>query len=106
MVRGAARHRHPDHQRHAELPDRAPVVRGAAGGRCFAVLLRPADAARARRLCEVRLMEAKRPLLLRLVEDYWGILLLLFAWEAWVLVNRFNPIVMPTPTAVLHDLVT
>ena len=47
-----------------------------------------------------------RPLLIRLVEDYWGILLLLVAWEAWVIANSFNPIVMPTPTAVLHDLVT
>jgi NitT/TauT family transport system permease protein len=47
-----------------------------------------------------------RPRLVRLVEDYWGILLLLFAWEAWVVVNRFNPIVMPTPVAVLRDLVS
>jgi NitT/TauT family transport system permease protein len=47
-----------------------------------------------------------RPLLIRLVEDYWGILLLLIAWETWVIANSFNPIVMPTPTAVLHDLVT
>ena len=48
----------------------------------------------------------KRPLLLRLVEDYWGILLLLVAWQLWVVLNRFNPIVMPTPVAVMHDLVT
>ena len=47
-----------------------------------------------------------RSLLVRLIEDYWGILLLLVAWEAWVIVNSFNPIVMPTPTAVLNDLVT
>jgi NitT/TauT family transport system permease protein len=47
---------------------------------------------------------AKRPLLVRLVEDYWGILLLLFAWQFWVLANGFNAIVMPTPTAVLGDL--
>jgi ABC-type nitrate/sulfonate/bicarbonate transport system permease component len=51
-------------------------------------------------------MEARRPLLLRLAEDYWGVLLLLIAWEAWVIVNRFNPIVMPTPLAVLDDLAT
>jgi ABC-type nitrate/sulfonate/bicarbonate transport system permease component len=51
-------------------------------------------------------MEARRPLLLRLVEDYWGVLLLLIAWELWVIANRFNPIVMPTPIAVLNDLVT
>lgn len=46
----------------------------------------------------------KRPFLLRLVEDYWGILLLLIAWQLWVVVSRFNPIVMPTPVAVLGDL--
>jgi len=45
-----------------------------------------------------------RPLVLRVVEDYWGVLLLLIAWELWVVMNRFNPIVMPTPTAVLDDL--
>lgn len=48
----------------------------------------------------------KRPFLLRLVEDYWGILLLLIAWQIWVVVSRFNPIVMPTPVAVLRDLIT
>lgn len=45
-----------------------------------------------------------RPLLLRVVEDYWGILLLLFAWQLWVAANGFNPIVMPSPLAVLGDL--
>lgn len=45
----------------------------------------------------------RRPFLLRLVEDYWGILLLLIAWQLWVVVSRFNPIVMPTPVAVLGD---
>jgi ABC-type nitrate/sulfonate/bicarbonate transport system permease component len=48
----------------------------------------------------------KRPLLLRLIEDYWGVLLLLIAWQLWVIANRFNPIVMPTPTAVLGDLLS
>jgi NitT/TauT family transport system permease protein len=47
-----------------------------------------------------------RPFVIRLIEDYWGILLLLVAWETWVTANSFNPIVMPTPTAVLNDLVT
>ena len=47
----------------------------------------------------------KRPFLLRLVEDYWGILLLLLAWQAWVAINSFNPIVMPTPVAVVGDLI-
>ncbi len=51
-------------------------------------------------------MEARRPLVLRLVEDYWGVVLLLAAWEFWVIANRFNPIVMPTPVAVLNDLVS
>ena len=46
----------------------------------------------------------RRPLLLRIVEDYWGVLLLLIAWQAWVVANSFNPIVMPTPLAVLGDL--
>src|SRR5258707_11531222 len=47
---------------------------------------------------------SRRPLLLRIVEDYWGVLLLLIAWQAWVVANSFNPIVMPTPLAVLGDL--
>lgn len=47
----------------------------------------------------------KRPFLLRLIEDYWGILGLLLAWQAWVAINSFNPIVMPTPVAVVGDLV-
>ncbi len=47
----------------------------------------------------------RRPLVLRLVEDYWGVLLILIAWEFWVAINHFNPIVMPTPTAVVGDLV-
>jgi NitT/TauT family transport system permease protein len=53
-------------------------------------------------------MEAasKRPLPLRLVEDYWGVFLLLVAWQLWVIANSFNPIVMPTPTAVLGDLLS
>ncbi len=49
-------------------------------------------------------MDASARCCLRLVEDYWGVLLLLIAWELWVIVNQFNPIVMPTPTAVLNDL--
>lgn len=48
---------------------------------------------------------AKRPLLLRLIEDYWGVLLVLVAWQLWVVIGRFNVIVMPTPLAVLDDLV-
>lgn len=47
-----------------------------------------------------------RPFLLRLIEDYWGILLLLLAWQLWVVADHLNVIVMPTPLAVLHDLVS
>lgn len=41
----------------------------------------------------------------RLIQDYWGILLILVAWQAWVIVNQFNPIVMPTPIGVFHALI-
>jgi ABC-type nitrate/sulfonate/bicarbonate transport system permease component len=47
----------------------------------------------------------RRPFLLRLVEDYWGVLLLLVAWQLWVVIGRFNVIVMPTPLAVVDDLI-
>ena len=36
----------------------------------------------------------------------WGILLILVAWEGWVVVNDFNPIVMPSPQGVLLDMVS
>jgi NitT/TauT family transport system permease protein len=36
---------------------------------------------------------------------FWGVLLLLFAWEAWVEVNRFNAIVMPRPENVFADII-
>ncbi len=42
----------------------------------------------------------------RLIQDYWGILLILLAWQGWVVVNQFNPIVMPTPISVFHALAT
>ena len=48
----------------------------------------------------------RRPFLLRLVEDYWGVLLVLVAWQLWVVIGRFNVIVMPTPLAVVDDLLT
>lgn len=41
----------------------------------------------------------------RLIQDYWGILLILVAWQAWVIVNQFNPIVMPTPISVFDALI-
>ena len=42
---------------------------------------------------------------IRFIELNWGILLILVAWEAWVAINDFNPIVMPTPQGVFLDLV-
>jgi NitT/TauT family transport system permease protein len=39
------------------------------------------------------------------IELNWGILLILIAWQSWVAINDFNPIVMPTPMGVLNDLV-
>jgi ABC-type nitrate/sulfonate/bicarbonate transport system permease component len=47
----------------------------------------------------------RRPFLLRLIEDYWGVLLVLVAWQLWVVIGRFNVIVMPTPLAVVDDLI-
>jgi ABC-type nitrate/sulfonate/bicarbonate transport system permease component len=41
----------------------------------------------------------------RIFSHYWGILLLLIVWQLWVVVNRFNPIVMPTPVGVFIDLI-
>lgn len=38
------------------------------------------------------------------VRNGWGILLLLVAWQAWVVTMDFNSIVMPRPLGVLHDL--
>ncbi len=36
----------------------------------------------------------------------WGILLILGAWEGWVVANDFNPIVMPSPQGVAVDMVS
>lgn len=38
------------------------------------------------------------------VRNGWGILLLLLAWQAWVVTMDFNSIVMPRPLGVLRDL--
>ena len=38
------------------------------------------------------------------VRNGWGILLLLVAWQAWVVAMDFNSIVMPRPLGVLRDL--
>jgi NitT/TauT family transport system permease protein len=40
------------------------------------------------------------------IELNWGILAVLVAWELWVVINDFNPIVMPTPQGVFRDLIT
>ena len=38
------------------------------------------------------------------LRDSWGILLLIVAWQAWVVAMNFNSIVMPRPLGVLADL--
>lgn len=38
------------------------------------------------------------------VRDSWGIILLVVAWQAWVVTMNFNQIVMPRPMGVLRDL--
>lgn len=43
---------------------------------------------------------------IRFIELNWGILLILVAWEAWVVINDYNPIVMPSPQGVFLDLVS
>lgn len=44
--------------------------------------------------------------IINFIELNWGILVVLIAWELWVVINDFNPIVMPTPQGVFRDLVT
>jgi NitT/TauT family transport system permease protein len=39
------------------------------------------------------------------IARYWGALLLVVAWQLWVLVQGYNAIVLPTPHGVLSDLV-
>jgi ABC-type nitrate/sulfonate/bicarbonate transport system permease component len=39
------------------------------------------------------------------IELNWGVLLILIAWQSWVAINDFNPIVMPTPAGVFFDLI-
>jgi NitT/TauT family transport system permease protein len=43
--------------------------------------------------------------LLRLLAPWWGIALLLLAWQGWVSVGQLNTIVMPSPGAVLAAVV-
>jgi len=61
--------------------------------------LRPADAARARGLSRVRLMDAKRPLLATPGRGLLGRAAAVGRLGTLVVVNASNPIVMPTPTA-------
>jgi NitT/TauT family transport system permease protein len=42
----------------------------------------------------------------KLVSQSWGIVLLIAAWQIWVIAMDFNQIVMPRPMGVLQDLVT
>lgn len=42
----------------------------------------------------------------RLLIDYWPILLVFLAWQLWVMIQAFSAIVMPSPSAVLADLIT
>jgi NitT/TauT family transport system permease protein len=39
-----------------------------------------------------------------ILRNGWGIILLVVAWEAWVIAMQFNAIVMPRPLGVLRDL--
>ena len=40
-----------------------------------------------------------------LLARFWGVALLVLAWEAWVAINRYNAIVMPRPYDVFADIV-
>ncbi len=51
-------------------------------------------------------MKGTRNRITQFVELNWGVLLILIAWEGWVVVNDFNPIVMPSPQGVFLDMVT
>jgi NitT/TauT family transport system permease protein len=39
------------------------------------------------------------------VNRYWGVVLILALWQAWVSIGDFNAIVMPQPSAVAMDLI-
>jgi len=36
---------------------------------------------------------------------YWGVILLIVLWHAWVSIKGYNMIVMPHPSAVAHELI-
>ena len=39
------------------------------------------------------------------IARFWGVLLILGAWEAWVLASGFNSIVIARPADVVNDIV-
>ena len=45
-------------------------------------------------------------LLSRVFNRYWGLLLLIAGWQVWVSLQGYNTIVLPSPAAVLSDLVS
>ena len=46
-----------------------------------------------------------KPWFIQFISRYWAILLFLVVWQAWVVINAFNPIVAVGPFAVLSDLI-
>jgi ABC-type nitrate/sulfonate/bicarbonate transport system permease component len=40
----------------------------------------------------------------RLLSQSWGILLLLAAWQVWVMASSYNSIIVVTPVSVIHDI--
>jgi NitT/TauT family transport system permease protein len=44
--------------------------------------------------------------LVRILSKFWGVALLLLLWQAWIVIKDVEPIVMPSPSAVLDDLLT
>lgn len=42
----------------------------------------------------------------RFFAHYWGVLALVISWQAWVMLSGMTKIVLPSPVAVLADLVT
>lgn len=42
----------------------------------------------------------------RFVARFWGVSIILGAWQAWVLISGYNAIVLPPPLSVLHQVAT
>lgn len=47
-----------------------------------------------------------RPALARFVDRWWAVLAIVVAWQVFVMIKDYNRIVLPSPLAVLGDLVT